>query len=138
MKKIVSNIPKRLNEMMHKLNISQADLSRTTGITTAGISLYAQGKRIPRQDKISQICEPYGINPTWLMGYDVPMFSSSVYADENTDFITACLCDKNLQFIVKTYDELSPERRLEFVKFTNYMANTKDDIIVDYSNKARL
>ena len=44
MKKIVSNIPKRLNEMMHKLNISQADLSRTTGITTAGISLYAQGK----------------------------------------------------------------------------------------------
>ena len=130
MEKLVSNIPKRLNEMMHKLNISQADLSRTTGITTAGISLYAQGKRIPRQDKISQICEPYNINPTWLMGYDVPMFISSVYADENTDFITACLCDKNLQFIVKTYDGLSPERRLEFVKFARYLANTKDDIIV--------
>lgn len=138
MEKLVSNIPKRLYEIMHKLNISQADLSRTTGITTAGISLYAQGKRIPRQDKISQICEPFNINPAWLMGYDVPMFNSSVYADENTDFITACLCDKNLQFIIKTYDELSPERRLEFVKFANYMANTKDDIITDYNNKARL
>lgn len=130
MEKMVSNIPKRLYEIMRQLNISQVDISRKTGLPRSAISMYLSGQRTPRQDKISQICEPYNINPTWLMGYDVPMFSSSVYADENTDFITACLCDKNLQFIVKTYDELSPERRLEFVKFARYLAATKDDIIV--------
>ena len=127
MEKIVSNIPKRLNEMMHKLNISQADLSRTTGITTAGISLYAQGKRIPRQDKISQICEPYGINPTWLMGYDVPMYNSAILNEINTDYIVDCLQDKNLQFIIETYSKLPSERRLEFIRFASFMAATKDD-----------
>ena len=111
---------------MNKLNISQADISRKTGLPRSAISMYLSGQRTPRQDKMSQICEPFDINPTWLMGYDVPMFSSSVFADENMDFITACLCDKNLQFIIKTYDELPPERRLEFVKFAKYMANTKD------------
>lgn len=130
MEKLVSNIPKRLHEIMNKLNISQADISRKTGLPRSAISMYLSGQRTPRQDKISQICEPFNINPTWLMGYNVPMFSSSVFADENMDLITACLCDKHLQFIIKTYDELPPERRLEFVKFANYMANTKDDIIV--------
>lgn len=130
MEKLVSNIPKRLHEIMNKLNISQADISRKTGLPRSAISMYLSGQRTPRQDKISQICEPYNINPTWLMGYNVPMFSSSVFADVNMDFITACLRDKNLQFIIKTYDELSPERRLDFVKFARYIANTKDDIIV--------
>lgn len=130
MEKIVATIPERIIELMKKNDLKQADLCRKTGLPRSAISMYLSGRRTPRQDKLLQICTPYNINPTWLMGYDVPMFSSSVYADENTDFITACLCDKNLQFIVKTYDELSPERRLEFVKFANYMANTKDDIIV--------
>ena len=106
MEKLVSNIPKRLHEIMNKLNISQADISRKTGLPRSAISMYLSGQRTPRQDKISQICEPFNINPTWLMGYEAPMFSSSVFADENMDLITACLCDKNLQFIIKTYDEL--------------------------------
>ena len=64
----------RIAEMMDKLNITQADIVRTTKIPKSTLSNYLSGKRTPDQFGLSVIADPYGINPAWLMGYDVPMF----------------------------------------------------------------
>lgn len=70
----LSNSKERLKEMMDKLGLKQVDICKKCGIQKSALSNYLNGTREPRQDQISLICDPYGINPTWLMGYDVPMF----------------------------------------------------------------
>lgn len=64
----------RLIEIMAEFNINQEEIARRTGITKSAISNYIIGKREPRQDKISAICDAFGVDPAWFMGYDVPMF----------------------------------------------------------------
>lgn len=64
----------RLEEMMGVLGIRQVDICEKTKISKADISQYVNGNRIPRQDKLAIISNAYGIDPAWLMGYDVPMF----------------------------------------------------------------
>lgn len=69
----VSDSQHRLAELMDYYGISQQSLSDRTGIDKSTISLYVNGKREPRQDKISLICDAYNVDPAWLMGHDVPM-----------------------------------------------------------------
>lgn len=69
----VSNSQERLRELLRITNDKQADMVRKTGIEKSAISNYLNGKREPRQDKIIIIANAYNINPSWLMGLDVPM-----------------------------------------------------------------
>jgi len=69
----VSNSRERLLEMMKILNLKPIDICRKCGVLKSSMSNYINGTREPRQDQISLICDPFGINPAWLMGYDVDM-----------------------------------------------------------------
>ena len=69
----ISNSAKRLGELMQMLNIRQTDLVEKTGIPKSAMSMYLNGKREPRQDKLSAIADAYNVNEAWLMGFDVPM-----------------------------------------------------------------
>lgn len=69
----VSNCHERLNEMMKIFDITQSDIVKRTGIPKSSLSNYVNGNRTPTQEQLSLIADPYGINPSWLMGYDVPM-----------------------------------------------------------------
>lgn len=64
----------RIAEMMSVLNIKQVDIVKKTGIPKSSLSNYLNGKRTPNQEQLSVIADPYGINPAWLMGYNVPMW----------------------------------------------------------------
>ena len=63
----------RIRELIEYLGISLSQMSIRTGIEKSSLSHYINGKRTPRQDRISIIAEKYNVNPAWLMGYDVPM-----------------------------------------------------------------
>lgn len=69
----VSDSRHRLLELMDFYNITQKDISEKSGVHKSAISMYVNGDRLPRQDKISMICDAYNLDPAWLMGYDVPM-----------------------------------------------------------------
>ncbi len=68
-----SNSSERLKELMKYYGINQTELSKRTGIPKSAISMYVSGQRSPRQDRLSDIADAYGINEAWLMGYDVEM-----------------------------------------------------------------
>ena len=74
MAKKISTSKERIVEMMTILNIKQVDIVKRTGIPKSSLSNYLSGKRTPNQEQLSVISDPYGINPAWLMGYDVPMW----------------------------------------------------------------
>ena len=74
MNKKVSNSQKRIAELMNYYKLNQTELCKRTGLQKSALSNYLSGIREPRQDQISLIADPFNINPSWLMGYDVPMF----------------------------------------------------------------
>ena len=82
-------IAERLNEVLEKFNEKQVDMVKKTGISSAVLSRYFTGQRIPKQDKIGMIAQVYNIDPAWLMGFDVPMRKklSSEQAQEDFELL---------------------------------------------------
>lgn len=76
MNKKITNSRQRIIEMMNYFNLNQTEFCKKTGIQKSALSNYLNGVREPRQDQISLMVDPFNINPSWLMGYDVPMFLS--------------------------------------------------------------
>lgn len=73
----ISTTAKRLEELMRFCNVNQNDICKKTGIPKSAMSMYVSGQRSPRQNRLSDLAEAYGVSETWLMGYDVPMKSDS-------------------------------------------------------------
>ncbi len=69
----VTNSKERIRDLMRFYGITQAEFCRRTGLTTSALSNYLNGTREPRQDKIAAISNAFGISPSWIMGFDVPM-----------------------------------------------------------------
>ena len=49
------------------------DISRATGISEATISQYRSGYSKPKDKRLVLLANKLGVNPSWLMGLDVPM-----------------------------------------------------------------
>ena len=63
----------RIIELIDMLGLSQTQFCNKCNLNKSALSNYINGERLPRQDKIAQIADAFGVSPAWLMGYDVPM-----------------------------------------------------------------
>lgn len=52
---------------------SQQRFSEKTQLNKASVSQYVNGKNTPSSITASKIAKAFGIDPAWLMGFDVPM-----------------------------------------------------------------
>ena len=59
----------RLRTLMREKDITQAELSRLTGIRASSISDWLEGKYTPKQDKIALLADALHVTPAWLLGY---------------------------------------------------------------------
>ena len=59
---------------MSVLNKTAEVISKECGIPKSSISMWLNNNRSMRADKIGIIADRYGVDPAWLMGYDVPMY----------------------------------------------------------------
>lgn len=59
----------RLRTLMREKDITQAELSRLTGIRASSISDWLKGKYTPKQDKIALLADALRVTPAWLLGY---------------------------------------------------------------------
>ena len=69
----VATVSERLQKIMTKRNVKQADLARSTGISRGAISNYVLGRYEPKADIIGKLANALNCSATWLWGYDVPM-----------------------------------------------------------------
>ena len=72
----------RLQEIMKKKNIKQADLARLTGISRGAVSNYVLGRYEPKSDIIYKFAKALNCSEMWLWGYDVPAERQEVYSDD--------------------------------------------------------
>lgn len=64
----------RLKEALNDNSLRAIDLVDKTGIAKASISHYTTGTRVPSRDNAASIGKVLGVNPAWLMGFDVPKY----------------------------------------------------------------
>lgn len=88
----MDTLSSRLKFAMDKINISQSELVRRTGINKGALSSYLNDRYQPKQKAIYQLAKALNVNEAWLMGYDVPMerdisIDEDMYKAANIDFI---------------------------------------------------
>lgn len=44
-----------------------------TGLTKGSVSQYCSGSNVPNNKTAKRIADTFGVNPAWVMGFDVPM-----------------------------------------------------------------
>lgn len=69
----VAEFKDRLEEALNIRNVSPAELSKKTKISESTISQYRSGYAKPKDKKLVILSNALNVNPTWLMGLDVPM-----------------------------------------------------------------
>lgn len=70
--KIVASLAERLSQAI-KEKSSATKLADDIGMSKQAISTYTTGIRFPKRPVVQAMAEALGVNPLWLMGYDVPM-----------------------------------------------------------------
>lgn len=115
MAKKISTTKERLEEMMKELNIIPADIVRKTGINKSTLSNYINGKRNAVQDQLSKIADAYGIDPAWLMGYDVHMKMPVSIDDYDSERVK-----RAIEYYQK-YEELPPDKQAQFENFLKFL-----------------
>lgn len=61
---------------------SQADFGATIGISQPAVRNYEQGYRQPTSNILNNICNKFGINPTWLLSGEGPKLRKGNEEDE--------------------------------------------------------
>lgn len=64
----------RIKEALNDNSLRAIDLSEKTGIPKATISHYVTGRRVPSRNTASELGRILGVNPAWLMGFNVPKY----------------------------------------------------------------
>lgn len=64
---------------------SKIEFARITNINQGSVSQYCNGKNTPSSFTAEKIRDAFGINPVWIMGFDVPKY----VPDESYDFMQA-------------------------------------------------
>lgn len=72
MKLPIDTFKNRLKKAMDELEMKPIELSEKTGIPKSSISQYMSGFAEPKTDRTHAIAEVLGVDPVWLLGYDVP------------------------------------------------------------------
>lgn len=100
----------RLKEAMNDINISSAELSRRVGMGKSSISQYVNGSHMPSNLSAGRLGKVLGVNPAWLMGYDVDKKNDDfgVKVDKYTIYLKKC---PELLEVVEVYNKMTPEAR---------------------------
>jgi|GEM_PF-7030650 len=85
---MVSNFKKRFQTALEVRGLTQADIARITGWSTAKISHYYNGRNKPNRDAVSKLAQALKVDEAWLLGYDTPATVQSSEWSLTSDFVS--------------------------------------------------
>lgn len=97
----------RLKEAMDDIGISASELAAKSKIKKASISQYYNAHQAPSNISATAIAKVLGVNPVWLMGFDVPKHEETADKDE-----------KNEAELLGMYRQLPKSRKKDVMDFT--------------------
>lgn len=72
----------RLHELLKILDMNATDFAKILNIPKSSMSMYLNGSRQMKQDRIYEVADKFNINPAWLMGYEAPLRMIPGYMSE--------------------------------------------------------
>ena len=81
----VESFKNRLKYALEHHEMRAVDLCNITKISQSTMSQYLSGYAEPKKARLQLIAEALNVNPTWLMGLDVPMELPSINFDTTPD-----------------------------------------------------
>ena len=78
---------KRLRHALDINEMKQQELADKSGVSKNSISQYLNKRSIPSNISAGKMAKALGVNPMWLMGYDVPMIKENSDSDAGFDNI---------------------------------------------------
>ena len=95
---------------LKQANMTQADLAEHMNVSTASISNWCTGNKIPRMDKIDKLCELFHINRSDLMEDKTIEQKQSYYLNPETSRIAQKIYDnKELSVLFDAAQDAEPE-----------------------------
>lgn len=76
----VATFAQRIREGLDVREMTQAELSKRSGISKSSISRYIKGDWEGKQSAVYELAKALDVTEAWLMGYDVPMESGMALA----------------------------------------------------------
>lgn len=76
---------KRLRHALDINEMKQQELADKSGVSKNSISQYLNKRSIPSNISAGKMAKALGVNPMWLMGYDVPMLNENSGSDTKFD-----------------------------------------------------
>ena len=92
-------------------------LADTTGVAKASISQYAHGRNVPNNITAKKLGTPFGINPAWIMGFDVPMKIQTSGFELSEDEAV----------IISKYRALDQQTKKHLLKYIEFIVDQKNN-----------
>lgn len=123
----VTTFKDRLNEALEIRGIKPVDLSKKTHISESTISQYRNGYAEAKSERLVMIANTLQVDPSWLMGIDVPMEKpikeDTSLTKELADLLNIIRRDALLQDGIKTYITLSDEKKRYVLNLIHLLAD---------------
>lgn len=99
---------RRIQYAMDLNGLKAAELAKSSGVDKASISQYVNGTHAPKNHNAGRIAKVLGVDPVWLMGFDVPMF----------DFKK----DKEIMNFVEIVKALDSDRKARLLSYAKFLS----------------
>lgn len=103
---------------------SQQRFSEKTQLNKASVSQYVNGKNTPSSITASKIAKAFGIDPAWLMGFDVPMEPVSLGSGLSTapsSPVAPVQLRSDESELLSKYNRLNDDGKREVKNHTDYI-----------------
>lgn len=111
----------RLDKALAEANMRPIDLVRATGISESAISQYRKGMTKPKDKRLVKIANVLNVNPSWLMGLDVPMRNNE---DDFVVMPSDSAFSKNEIQLVEMYRSLNQEGQEKLIGYADDLIST--------------
>lgn len=101
---------RRLRQALENKDLRPIDLSERTGIAKSSISQYCNGIHAPSNLTAGAMAEVLGVDPLWLMGFDVPEKPADP-DKENNSLWTRVSADPKLVSALEKYLSLPQDKK---------------------------
>ena len=107
----------KFEELLKKNNVTAYRVAKETGVTTATLTSWKQGKYTPKREKLQKIADYFGVSVEYFTGEEPIEVTSNkgYYIDEETAQ-TAQEIYNNDKILFDVYKTVDKERLVEFAK----------------------
>lgn len=104
-------VARRFSEALNDNNMNQLELARRCGIGRSSVSHYINGTHCPSNSRAGKLGRILGVNPAWLMGFDVDKYKEPEDTKEKERIVEKFSKDDEMINIVKRLYNLSSDKK---------------------------